>query len=76
MDRAATAGYGSEWSYSEECSTAHHHATAGQGVVRNPDISTLLSTRRPDGWFPIQHQLRGQSSESGCQSRLSPNVFA
>jgi len=76
MDRAVTAGYGSEWSYSEECSASYHHATAGQRVVRDPDLPTVLSTRRSDGWVPIQHLLRRQSSEFGRQSMLSPNVFA
>jgi hypothetical protein len=50
MDRAATAGYGSEWPYSEKRSAPHHHATAGQGVVCHSNLPTVLSTRRSDGW--------------------------
>jgi hypothetical protein len=74
MDRAATAGYGSEWSYGEECSASHHHATAGQGVVCNPHLPTVLSTRRSDGRIPIQQLLHRQSSESGRQGRSSSLV--
>ena len=71
MDRAATASYGGERPYSEECSAPHHHATAGQRVVCNPHLPTVLSTRRSDGRIPIQHQLRRQSSESSRQGTSS-----
>jgi hypothetical protein len=50
MDRAATASYGGEWSYSEERPAPYHHATACQGVVCDPHLPTVLSTRRSDGW--------------------------
>jgi len=70
MDGTATAGYGSEWSYSEERSTAYHHATACQGVVCDPHLPTVLPTGRSDGWIPIQQLLRRQSSEPGRQGKL------
>jgi hypothetical protein len=68
MDRATTSGYGRQRSHHEECLTSYHHAAAGQGVVCNSYLSTLLSTGRSDGRWQTEQQFFRKSPESSCES--------
>lgn len=72
MDRAATSVFGGQRSHDEKCLASHHHATARQGVVYNSDLSTLLPSRRSNGWLPIRQQSCRQSSEHGSQGESNP----